>query len=437
MLFFSHLHTAFMFGISLISFHERSHVMKVNGIVAEYNPFHNGHAYQLQHAKEATGADYTIIAMSGNFVQRGAPALLDKFTRAKMALENGADLVLELPTCYSASSAEFFARGAVALFDKLRLVTNLCFGSECGDIEVLSQIAEIFYTEPEAYAESLRFNLKKGMSFPIARTWALLQYAPSLSDDKDVLSSPNNILGIEYLKALMSRDSKIRPFTTTRVGADYHDQRLGSNQCSALAIRQSIAAGHNLAFLASQMPESAYELLCSALQQQKPLFTDDFSAALQYKLLTEYASGYDHYQDISSDLSDRIRNTLPSFTGYSAFCDLLKSKDMTYTRISRGLLHILLDMTKEEFATCKEQDYISSARILGFRKDAAPLLSELKKNSSVPLVTSLADARQQLNGNALEMLDKDILRNQIYLGTAALKNQQEMKNEYRMPIVIV
>lgn len=136
------------------------------------------------------------------------------------------------------------------MFDKLGVTTNLCFGSECGNIEVLSRIAEIFYTEPEPYVESLRCNMRKGMSFPIARTWALLQYAPSLSDDKDVLSSPNNILGIEYLKALMSRNSKISPFTTTRVGADYHDKRLGTNQCSAIAIRQSVAAGHDLSYLA-------------------------------------------------------------------------------------------------------------------------------------------------------------------------------------------
>ena len=437
MLFFSHSQVVFVFVLSYISFHERSHIMKVNGIVAEYNPFHNGHAYQLQHAREATGAAYTVVVMSGNFMQRGAPALLDKFTRARMALENGADLVLELPTCYSASSAEFFARGSVALFDKLGIIDHLCFGSECGNIEVLSKIAEIFYTEPEPYAESLRCNLRKGMSFPIARTWALLQYAPSLSDDKDVLSSPNNILGIEYLKALMSRNSRITPFTTTRVGADYHDKRLGTNQCSALAIRQSVAAGHDLSYLAAQMPESAYELLRDFLAHRKPLFADDFSAALQYKLLTEYSSGYDRYQDISSDLSDRIRNSLPSFAGYTAFCDLLKSKDMTYTRISRCLLHILLNMTKEEFENYRTQDYISYARVLGFRKNATPLLTEIKKHSSVPLITSLADARQTLPPEALRMLDLDILRNQIYLGNLALKNQTEMVNEYRTPIVIV
>ena len=136
--------------------------------------------------------------------------------------------------------------------------------------------------------------------------------------------------------------------------------------------------------------------------------------------------GYDKYQDISSDLSDRIRNTLPSFAGYTSFCDLLKSKDMTYTRISRCLLHILLNMTKEEFETCKSEDYIST-----------PLLTEIKKNSSIPLVTSLADARQTLSPESLRMLDLDILRNQIYLGNLALKNQTEMVNEYRTPIVIV
>ena len=235
----------------------------------------------------------------------------------------------------------------------------------------------------------------------------------------------------------MSRNSKIVPFTTPRVGADYHDKRLGTNQCSAIAIRQSVAAGHDLTYLASQMPENAYEILRTSLEEQKPLFADDFSAALQYKLLTEYSSGYDCYQDISPDLSDRIRNMLPSFTGYTSFCDLLKSKDMTYTRISRCLFHILLNMTKEEFETCKSEDYISYARVLGFCKNATPLLTEIKKNSSIPLITSLADARQTLSADALRMLDQDILRNQIYLGHLALKNKKEMVNEYRTPIVIV
>ena len=429
MLFFSHSLSGFMFVITYISFHERSHIMKVNGIVAEYNPFHNGHAYQLQHAKEANDADYTIIVMSGNFMQRGAPALLDKFTRTKMALENGADLVLELPTCYAASSAEFFAKGSVALFDKLGVTTNLCFGSECGNIEVLSRIAEIFYTEPEPYVESLRCNMRKGMSFPIARTWALLQYAPSLSDDKDVLSSPNNILGIEYLKALMSRNSKISPFTTTRVGADYHDKRLGTNQCSAIAIRQSVAAGHDLSYLAAQMPESAYALMMDFLSHKKPLFADDFSAALQYKLLTEYSVGYDKYQDISSDLSDRIRNTLPSFAGYTSFCDLLKSKDMTYTRISRALMHLLLNQK-----TLYPAGY---NRVLGFRKSAGALLKEIRRRSSLPLIAKAADAPRLLTGDALAAFESDIQASLFYETVRSHKTGTQFVHEYTKKLVLL
>ena len=403
--------------------------MKVNGIVAEYNPFHNGHAYQLQHAKEANDANYTIIVMSGNFMQRGAPALLDKFTRTKMALENGADLVLELPTRYAASSAEFFAKGSVALFDKLGVTTNLCFGSECGNIEVLSRIAEIFYTEPEPYVESLRCNMRKGMSFPIARTWALLQYAPSLSDDKDVLSSPNNILGIEYLKALMSRNSKISPFTTTRVGADYHDKRLGTNQCSAIAIRQSVAAGHDLSYLAAQMPESAYALMTDSLSHKKPLFADDFSAALQYKLLTEYSVGYDKYQDISSDLSDRIRNTLPSFAGYTSFCDLLKSKDMTYTRISRALMHLLLNQK-----TLYPAGY---NRVLGFRKSAGALLKEIRRRSSLPLIAKAADAPRLLTGDALAAFESDIQASLFYETVRSHKTGTPFVHEYTKKLVLL
>ena len=410
--------------------------MKTVGLITEYNPFHNGHLYHIEKAKELTGADRVIVIMSGDYVQRGTPAVLSKHSRAHMALLNGASVVLELPVCYSCASAEFFAKGAVSVLDGLGCIDALCFGSECGNLEHLTSIAHLLSAEPETYRHHLQSSLKNGMSFPAARCHALEKMTGDAYASQ-ILSDPNNILGIEYLKALMSRNSKIVPFTTTRVGADYHDKRLGTNQCSAIAIRQSVAAGHDLAYLASQMPENAYEILRTSLEEQKPLFADDFSAALQYKLLTEYSAGYDKYQDISSDLSDRIRNTLPSFTGLSSFCDLLKSKDMTYTRISRCLFHILLNMTKEEFETCKSEDYISYARVLGFCKDAAPLLTEIKKNSSIPLITSLADARQTLPADALRMLNQDILRNQIYLGHLALKNKKEMVNEYRTPIVIV
>lgn len=411
--------------------------MKINGIIAEYNPFHNGHKYHLEDAKKANNADYTIIAMSGNFMQRGAPALLDKFKRAEMALQNGADLVLEFPIYYAASSAEYFATGAVTLLDKLGVVTNLCFGSECGDLDVLQKIAEILINEPAEYASTLRNNLRRGMCYPLARTDAMLQYEPSLRQSRDVFSSPNNILGIEYLKVLLRRNSSIQPFTTMRVGAAYHDKRMGEKQSSALAIRQAIFSREDTEYLSIHMPPTAYELMISHLQQNPPTHVDHFSSALLYKLLSESAHGFEQYLDVSSDLSDKICKNLYQFTTFSSFCDLLKSKEMTYTRISRCLLHILLNMKKSAMETYIAMDYVPYARVLGFRKDATPLLSAIKEHSSIPLVTKLADADKILPEQAHEMLKNDIQINSIYESTAALKAKRPIRNEYRTPIVIV
>lgn len=411
--------------------------MNVNGIIAEYNPFHNGHKYHLSEAKKQTGADYTIIAMSGNFMQRGAPALTDKYTRVKMALENGADLVLELPVCYAASSAEYFATGAVTLLDKLGVVNQLCFGSECGDIDILEKIAKILLEEPAEFSAALRRLLQQGLSYPTARTQALLEYAPSLSCYKDVLSSPNNILGIEYLKALLRRNSAIAPFTTKRVGSDYHDKRFGERQCSALAIRQALLSGQEISVLSDQMPESAYELLREALLQAPPMYSNDFSALLHYKLLIESDAGYSQYADISSDLSDRIRKNLYRFTDFHGFCELLKTKDMTYTRISRCLLHILLDMKKSDLTDYQQLDYIPYARVLGFRKAATPLLSAIKEHSSIPLVTKLADAGDLLTPEAYQMLQRELRQGSIYESVRASKSGAPMRNELQIPIVII
>ncbi|MBO4981933.1 MAG: nucleotidyltransferase [Lachnospiraceae bacterium] len=411
--------------------------MKVNGIVAEYNPFHNGHKYHLEDARKRNGADYTVVVMSGNFVQRGAPALLDKFSRARMALSCGADLVLELPVFYAVSSAEYFATGAVALLDKLGVVDHLCFGSECGDLAILSRIAHILLTEPAEYTALLKDNLKQGHSYPNARTGALIQYDPSLSSSRDVLSSPNNILGIEYLKALKRRESTILPDTTLRIGSDYRDKRLGDHQSSALAIRHAISSGQDHSFLINQMPECAYQITKKALEQSLTLEVNDFSAALHYKLLQEKEKGYTEYLDVSPDLSERILNNLDDFTGFQDFCDLLKSKDMTYTRISRCLLHILLDIRTSALNSYRSMDYVPYARVLGFRKEASPLLAAIKEHASIPLITKLADAGTLLGSEAYNMLQRELSVNSIYQSGLSLKSGRPMPNEYRTPIVIL
>lgn len=422
--------------------------MKVNGIIAEYNPFHNGHRYHMEESLRSTGADYTIIAMSGNFMQRGAPALLDKYTRTKMALLGGADLVLEIPAFYACGSAEYFATGAAALLDRLGVVNFLCFGSESGQEDVLSRIARILSEEPEDYRLRLRAELRQGHSYPAARCSALMGFCPALGDSiMDAFSSPNNILGIEYLKALSARHSAIVPHTTKRIGSDYHDKRLGENQSSALAIRHAIFSRLDLDFLSDQMPGEVLEVMREALSLTLPVRPNDFSLPLHYKLLQEAEDGYEKYMDVSPDLSDRIRNSVYQFTCFSGFCDLLKTRNLTYTRISRCMTHILLDITKAELEAAKALDCAPYARVLGFRRSASPLLAAIREHSSVPLITRLPEARSLLSEPAWNMLRRDIAITNLYNCVAAQRprisaprepfSPRAMQNEYSSQPVII
>ncbi len=412
--------------------------MKICGIIAEYNPFHNGHQYHLRKSIEQSEADYSVIVMSGNFVQRGTPAIMDKHTRTEAALRCGADLVLELPFCYAVGSAEYFAAGAISLLDKLGAVTHLCFGSECGDIYLLKQIAGIYANEPAYFQDILRQKLKTGLSFPVARAAALIEACPELCESLSALSSPNNILGIEYMKALIRRNSDIVPLTICRSGAGYHDRELALHLSSATAIRHAFETGIPLTQLTEQLPHEASSVYKKYFTESKPIFADDFSALLHYKLLIGRDTGYAAYMDVSEDLSDRIQKNLYHFTTFSSFCDLLKTKELAYSRISRCLLHILLDIHKSDVSMyVNELDYTPYARILGFRKDAIPLLHEIGKNAKIPLISKLADADKILEGAAIDMLRKDIMCSDIYSSLRASKNETVMKNEYSTPIVIV
>ena len=214
--------------------------MKIVGLITEYNPFHNGHLYHIEKAKEITGADSVIVVMSGNYVQRGAPAIMPKHLRAEVALEAGVDVLMELPVCYATGSAEYFAAGAISLFERLGCVDSICFGSECGDYGLLARVAHILADEPEGYRQALKDLLKSGMSFPLARQKALKDY---LEDDSldSVLEQPNNILGIEYIKALYERRSPMKSYTIRRMVSGYHDTELSGSYSSASAIRRLLS----------------------------------------------------------------------------------------------------------------------------------------------------------------------------------------------------
>ena len=424
--------------------------MKIAAIIAEYNPFHKGHSYQISETRKNTGADYVLVIMSGDFVQRGAPAICNKYVRTKMALLGGADAVIELPSLYAVSSAEFFAQGAVTLIDSLQTADLLSFGSECGDLPLITEAASFLFNEDSAFQSALFSFLKKGVSFPEARVKAL-----SASDKKysKLLASPNNILGIEYCKALLAAQSPIQPYTVKRKGSDYHDFTLTAREdhfSSASAIRkasydilskdESDVKDSDLETCKSHMPSDCFAAFQSEMQSASPMKEDDFSLPLHYKLLSEAKSGFSEYLDCTPDLSDKICSHLPSYKGFTDFCEQLKSKDVTYTRISRVLLHILLntktpDTYLKPFA--QRELYVPYARLLGFRESASALLKKMKHNSRIPLITKLADAERLLSKEGYAFLQQDIFCSSIYEAAVCAKKRGTVLNEFRQSPIII
>lgn len=393
--------------------------MKIAAVIAEYNPFHNGHLYQLDTIRETVGADYIIIIMSGDFVQRGAPAIIDKYARCRVALSCGADAVFELPVYFSLGSAEYFAQGAVSLLDKLGAAEILHFGSECGDIGLLCECADMIADETDNYKDRLNFHLKEGKSFPLARSEAVkdLLLHSQQKQMADIFSTPNNILALEYIKAIKQRKSPITPLTLKRRGADFHADILSNaNLPSAHAIRKSLggSCSDDISHLAEHMPKPSLE----ALRQNTLLFQNDFSQILSYKLLqtADLGSSFSHYYDIGTELSNVITANSMQFSSFEEFAHLCKSKHLTYTRICRGLMHILLDMTQENADLLKSNDYCGYARLLGFRTEngKSALLSRIKKSASIPIITSPTKGLRQLEGSALRSLKADIHAANIY-----------------------
>ncbi len=412
--------------------------MKTAGIIAEYNPFHNGHKYHVEETKKQTGADYCIVAMSGNFVQRGAPAIIDKYARAKSALAEGADLVIQIPPVYSLSSAEYYAKGAISLLEHTGLIDYLSFGSEAGVLEKLDKIARILVEEPEKYQKLLQKYLKAGNAFPAARAKALIDYCPDMTDLSDLVSSPNNILAIEYLKCLISTDSSIKPVTMKRVGAGYNDPYApGQPGISAKAIREAISYGSETDNLKAYMPKESFKCLKDAVKKNMTVEENDFSGMLIYKLLSEREHGFTKYLDVSEELSDRICNNLDKFTSVTDFSNLLKTKNMTYTRISRALFHILLDMTDDSVADSDYTDSCPYIRVLGFRKSSEELLSEIKTKASVPVLCGYNDAANSLYSEPMKVFKNESRIEDLYFAVQTMKSGVVAKPDLSRPIVVV
>lgn len=405
--------------------------MKIVGLITEYNPFHNGHKYHLDEALKRTGSDYAIVVMSGNFVQRGTPAIMPKHLRTQIALESGAAIVIELPVLYATGSAELFATGAVSLLHSLNCVDFICFGTESGDIVALEQIAHILCDEPQEYKSALKKYLKSGNSFPLARQKAFNEITGNHSLSS-ILESPNNILGIEYIKALYRLKSPIIPVAIQREESNYHDTELKTVYSSASAIRNVFAQmEENISYvretLKKQIPPNSLSLLTDTFQKRYPIYTNDFSLLLKYCLLTETKETLLSYMDINETLANRIYKNRNHFLSFEQFCEQIKTRDLTYTRVSRALLHILLQIKKTDITLP------TYARILGFQKNSSSVLSILKQKSRIPLITKLSSA--SLTEKESAFLQQDIFASDIYESVITNKFQTSFINEHEKEIV--
>ena len=405
--------------------------MKVAAVIAEFNPFHKGHEYLLSEIKKKSNADYIITVMSGDYVQRGEPAIFDKFTRAKTALSSGINLAIELPCAIATGSAAIFAEGAISLLNKLNIVDELWFGSEYGDISAFDTVSDILINEPLQFTSELKSHLKQGFSFPKARFAALSSIpsvAKSFKDAKameDFLISPNNILGLEYLAALKKTNSTIKPRTIARKGSGYNDISINAENASASAIRRAFLS-ENPHAAASALPDQIYNSFDFNTLSANAIYPNDFSLLLHSRLLAETYDSLSEYPDISHDLARRIKQLENSFRGFESFAMTLKTKNLTYSHIKRCLLHITLGIHKSDVNDAFNNSY---ARMLGF-SNAAMLLSQLKKCSLIQLCGKPSILPSKL-------YQKELFASNLYNAVLANKTGNQFIHEYKKQLVII
>lgn len=372
--------------------------MKIIGIVSEYNPFHNGHLYQVQKSVQDLRADGVVAVMSGNFVQRGFPAIFNKWVRAEMAVKGGVNLVIELPTYFATSSAEQFARGAVELLNATDVVNYISFGSEYEDLNRLMRIAELLESPTQAFSDSLSAEMAKGRSFPSARATAIHHALPELHGHLNMNQS-NVILVIEYLKALISLNSDIKPFLVKRQGSAYHDPSLDSPFVSATAIRKAYFETPHLLGENEFMPPAAYEVMRSAPYLANRI--ENFEEMILYAILSKESESLAAIRDVNEGLENKIKEATIKATDYASLVTAIKSKRYTMTRINRILCNLLLGIGQETY-NFSDAPYI---RVLAFDDTGKKILRKMKKNTEVPIITNINKHKDLLTSNPLLKLD--------------------------------
>jgi len=411
--------------------------MRAVGLVTEYNPFHNGHLHHLRESLRMTGADASVAVMSGHFLQRGEPALADKWVRTEMALAAGVDLVFELPFAFACNSAPHFAMGAVQSLNALGVIDSLCFGSEAGELAQLNRVASVLIERQGELARLTAARLRDGVSYPAARSSVVAGFLPELPPD--ILASPNNILGIEYLKALRSSGSQLVPYTIKRLGAGYHDTDVTTQVASATGIRKMIAEGQDVDFW---LPGPCRKILNGALQAGRHLDAGRLFVALQSHLLQEPEMFRNVY--LVDDGIDR-RISLAALQAGS-FADLVaevKSRQWTQTRIQRIMMYLLLQVKVTEMQAFLQVGPLY-LRLLGSSERGRKILARARRRKRLPIIADPARAtntlrkfyrnRSTFQQLAEEMLRLDLRATRIYGLLQRTPSGEYLNQDYYQPV---
>lgn len=413
--------------------------MKTGAVIAEYNPFHSGHAYQIQRYREENHPDAVIAVMSEDFVQRGEPACTIYENRVRAALACGVDVVIGLPVWFSTASAGVFAAGGVSLLNACGCIDELFFGCDSDHhpdilLEAYTKASLILSEEPDIYKEALGTHLRRGDHFALARAKAL----KACGLDGTMFDSPNNILALSYINALRATDSSIRPILIPRAGSGYHDLDTDGALPSASGIRKvwretNDPEGFNQA---GGMPEAAKNIYKEAYLNTLPVGLSDFDAFFAMAL-HEHSDHLNNYADMSPDLANRIRKNKDQYTGLESFIDQVTNRSLTKTRVSRACLHMMLDIVSDLCSSDHVKANTPYLRILGFKKSAAPVLNMISKSATVPVITKPSQYKKQLCDEAGSLFEKDLSASLLYRTAARIKFQNpELPHPFASGVII-
>lgn len=401
----------------------RGSKMKISGIICEYNPFHNGHLHHIRETKK-NGATHIVAVMSGNFVQRGDVAYMDKLDRARLAVRSGADLVIELPVQYSLSSAEKFAEGAVYLLDCLGAVDEISFGSECGDVDKLQKALATIEITAMVQKERIRQIMEKGYTYPRALNSVINGVDPKIAE---IISSPNNMLAIEYLRALGKFTSSIKPFTVRRVYSSHDGVTPENGFASASFMRERLTAEHDASVVSEYTTPLWTDAIANAIRNGGTASLERLERVLLYKLRSTSAEEISQISDVGQGLENRIFGARMAGS-LDELLFTIKTKRYTMSRIRRIMLSLLIGITKEDM-----KQLPAYGRILAFNDRGTEILARAKDCTKIPYSTSIAKL-SQINESAERFTELEIRASDVY--GLAMETVTSAQKDYRAKIMI-